>query len=115
MREQHLPSRHRFYLAAAHRVPRVTTATTRGTFSSCSCPLGRCQGYAGEGGGTFRLGEFQRPPRAGMARRIAQNGAPTHEIERQGRGKQVGGRVRPLHPGRIGRVGTALSVADRFA
>ena len=29
----------------------------------------------------------------GMARRIAQNGAPTHEIERQGRWKQGGGMV----------------------
>ena len=27
----------------------------------------------------------------GMARRMAQNGAPTHEIERQGRWKQGGG------------------------
>ena len=31
--------------------------------------------------------------RVGMARRIAQNGAPTHEIERQGRWKQGGGMV----------------------
>ena len=31
--------------------------------------------------------------RAGMARRMAQNGAPTHEIERQGRWKQGGSRV----------------------
>ena len=31
--------------------------------------------------------------RAGMARRMAQNGAPTHEIERQGRWKQGGGMV----------------------
>ena len=30
---------------------------------------------------------------AGMARRMAQNGAPTHEIERQGRWKQGGGMV----------------------
>ena len=30
--------------------------------------------------------------RVGMARRMAQNGAPTHEIERQGRWKQGGGR-----------------------
>ena len=28
--------------------------------------------------------------RVGMARRVAQNGAPTHEIERQGRCKQGG-------------------------
>ena len=28
-----------------------------------------------------------------MARRMAQNGAPTHEIERQGRWKQGGGMV----------------------
>ena len=33
--------------------------------------------------------------RVGMARRIAQNGAPTHEIERQGRWKQGGGMVGP--------------------
>ena len=33
-----------------------------------------------------------------MARRMAQNGAPTHEIERQGRWKQGGGMVGPLHP-----------------
>ena len=32
--------------------------------------------------------------RVGMARRMAQNGAPTHEIERQGRWKQGGGMVR---------------------
>ena len=31
--------------------------------------------------------------RGGMARRMAQNGAPTHEIERQGRWKQGGGMV----------------------
>ena len=31
--------------------------------------------------------------RVGMARRMAQNGAPTHEIERQGRRKQGGGMV----------------------
>ena len=31
--------------------------------------------------------------RLGMARRMAQNGAPTHEIERQGRWKQGGGMV----------------------
>ena len=31
--------------------------------------------------------------RVGMARRIAQNGASTHEIERQGRWKQGGGMV----------------------
>ena len=31
--------------------------------------------------------------RVGMARRMAQNSAPTHEIERQGRWKQVGGRL----------------------
>ena len=29
--------------------------------------------------------------RVGMARRMAQNGAPNHEIERQGRWKQGGG------------------------
>ena len=31
--------------------------------------------------------------RVGMARRMAQNGAPTHEIERRGRWKQGGGMV----------------------
>ena len=31
--------------------------------------------------------------RVGMARRMTQNGAPTHEIERQGRWKQGGGMV----------------------
>ena len=31
--------------------------------------------------------------RVGMARRMAQNGAPTHEIEHQGRWKQGGGMV----------------------
>ena len=31
--------------------------------------------------------------RVGMARRVAQNGAPTHEIERQGRWKQGGAMV----------------------
>ena len=31
--------------------------------------------------------------RVGMARRMAENGAPTHEIERQGRWKQGGGMV----------------------
>ena len=31
--------------------------------------------------------------RVGMARRMAHNGAPTHEIERQGRWKQGGGMV----------------------
>ena len=31
--------------------------------------------------------------RVGIARRMAQNGAPTHEIERQGRWKQGGGMV----------------------
>ena len=31
--------------------------------------------------------------RVGMARRMAQNGAPTHEIERQGRWKQGCGMV----------------------
>ena len=31
--------------------------------------------------------------RVGMTRRMAQNGAPTHEIERQGRWKEGGGMV----------------------
>ena len=42
--------------------------------------------------------------RVGMARRMAQNGAPTHEIERQGRWKQGGGMV-----GRYTRGETACS------
>ena len=46
----------------------------------------------------------------GMARRMAQNGAPTHEIERQGRWKQDGRHGRPLHPRRIRWVGAAVSV-----
>ena len=33
--------------------------------------------------------------RVGMARRMARNGAPTHEIERQGRWKEGGGMVGP--------------------
>ena len=36
--------------------------------------------------------------RVGMARSMAQNGAPTHEIERQGRWKQGGRHSWPLHP-----------------
>ena len=49
---------------------------------------GHCQGRRVSG-----LGAFQRPQRAGMARRMAQNGASTHEIGRQGRWKQGGGMV----------------------
>ena len=37
--------------------------------------------------------EFFSGHSGGMARRMAQNGAPTHEIERQGRWKQGGGMV----------------------
>ena len=72
---------------------------------------------AGVGGGVgvFRLSEFQiarrvkataraagladweffsgHSGRVGMARRMTQNGAPTHEIKRQGRWKQGGGMV----------------------
>ena len=48
--------------------------------------------------------------RVGMARRMAQNGAPTHEIERQGRWKQGGGMVGRYHPRRIRRVGAAIPV-----
>ena len=44
--------------------------------------------------------------RVGMARRMAQNGAPTHEIERQGRWKQGGGMVG--HYTRGESVGSAL-------
>ena len=46
--------------------------------------------------------------RVGMARRMAQNGAPTHEIERQGRWKQGRRHGRPLHPWRVRRVGAAV-------
>ena len=51
--------------------------------------------------------------RVGMARRMAQNGAPTHEIERQGRWKQGRRHGRPLHPRRNRRVGTAVPVVVR--
>ena len=44
--------------------------------------------------------------RVGMARRMAQNGAPTHEIERQGRWKQGGGMVGRYTRGEI--AGSAL-------
>ena len=44
--------------------------------------------------------------RVGMARRMAQNGAPTHEIERQGRSKQGGGMVGRYTRGEI--AGSAL-------
>ena len=46
--------------------------------------------------------------RAGMARRMAQNGAPTHEIERQGRWKQGGRPARSLHPRGVHRLGAAV-------
>ena len=44
--------------------------------------------------------------RVGMVRRMAQNGAPTHEIERQGRWKQGGGVVGRYTRGETG--GSAL-------
>ena len=44
--------------------------------------------------------------RVGMARRMAQNGAPTHEIERQSRWKQGGGMVGRYTRGEI--AGSAL-------
>ena len=47
--------------------------------------------------------------RVGMDQRMAQNGAPTHEIERQGRWKRGGG-GRPLHPRGVGRVGVTVSI-----
>ena len=50
--------------------------------------------------------------RVGMARRMAQNGAPTHEIERQGRWKAGRRHGRPLHPRRIRRVGPAVPVVS---
>ena len=45
--------------------------------------------------------------RVGMTRRMAQNGAPTHEIERQGRWKQSGGMVGRYTRGET--AGSALS------
>ena len=47
--------------------------------------------------------------RVGMARRMAQNGAPTHEIERQGRWKQGGGMVGRYTRGET--AGSALPLA----
>ena len=52
--------------------------------------------------------------RVGMARRMAQNGAPTHEIERQGRWKQGGGMVGRYNPRRIRWVRAAISVTVPF-
>ena len=48
--------------------------------------------------------------RVGMARGMAQNGAPTHEFERQGRWKQGGGMVGRYHPRRICWLGAAVPV-----
>ena len=48
--------------------------------------------------------------RVGMDQRMAQNGAPTHEIERPGpleTGRRYG---RPLHPRGVGRVGVTVSI-----
>ena len=53
--------------------------------------------------------------RVGMARRMAQNGAPTHEIERQGpleAGRRHG---RSLHPRRIRRIGPALPLGGEVS
>ena len=53
--------------------------------------------------------------RVGMARRMAQNGAPTHEIERQGpleAGRRHG---RSLHPRRIRRFGSALPLGGEVS
>ena len=49
--------------------------------------------------------------RVGRAQRMAQNGAPTHEIERQGRWKQGGGMVGSYTPRRDLRFCTAVSIA----
>ena len=46
--------------------------------------------------------------RVGMARRMAQNGAPTHEIERQGRWKQGGGMVGRYTRGETAGFGAAV-------
>ena len=59
--------------------------------------------------------EFFSGHSGGMARRMAQNGAPTHEIERQGRWKQGGWHGRPLHPRRIRRFGTALPLGGEVS
>ena len=48
--------------------------------------------------------------RVGMARRMSENGAPTHEFERQGRWKQGGGMVGRYHPRRIRWLGAAVPV-----
>ena len=53
--------------------------------------------------------------RVGMARRMAQNGVPTDEIERQGRWKQGGGMGRPLHPRRVRRFGPALPLGGEVS
>ena len=54
--------------------------------------------------------------RVGMARRRAQNGAPTHEIERQGRWRQGGGMVAATPaaspPGRL--CGICKTIQERF-
>ena len=52
-------------------------------------PQGSLQGHS-----FTHVGDRQRNGRrVGMACRMVQNGAPTHEIERQGRWKQGGGMV----------------------
>ena len=48
-----------------------------------------------------------------MARRMAQNGAPTHEFECQGRWKQGGGMVGRYHPRRICWLGAAVPKESR--
>ena len=50
--------------------------------------------------------------RVGMARRMAQNGAPTHDIERQGRWKQGGGMVGRYTRGETAGVGPPVFIID---
>ena len=76
--------------------------TRRGKASARAAGLAYWEFFSGHSG------------RVGMARRMAQNGAPTHEIERQGRWKQSDG-GRPLHPRRVCRVRAAVFMIDVLA
>ena len=53
--------------------------------------------------------------RVGMARRMAQNGAPTDEIERQGRWKQGGGMVGRYTRGESAGFGPALPLGGEVS
>ena len=52
--------------------------------------------------------------RVSMARRMAQNDAPTHEFERQGRRKQGGGMVGRYTRGETRRLGAAVPLIILF-